>query len=260
MLKFFKKFFRTIIVLFPFLRGWIVSAKRVTRLLNQSSVEEDFNVIDYFPKNQELLFLDIGGNWGFIIDVMLRKHKACKIYSFEPNPELHNYTKKNFGKNPRVKLYNFGLGEQAGSFHLYVPVYHGYMFDGLGSLSPEFNDEWLSSTLFFYNKKNLVLKEIVCEVRYLDELNLHPFFIKIDVEGAELSVIRGGQKTIATAHPVILMESGETDEEVLNLLSNMGYKMYRYDKSRFIEGQGGSPNTFFMTDDKYHLILEGMKS
>lgn len=255
MLNFFKKIIRTLISFFPFLRGVASIAKTALRGLSGSTVEEDFNIIDFFPNDQELVFLDVGGNRGFIIDVMLRKNKQCKIYSFEPNPEIYKHTNDRFRNNPRVKMFNFGLGEQLGSFKLYVPVYRGYVFDGLGSLSPQFDDAWLASTLLFYNKNKLHIREFVCEIKRLDDLNLNPFFMKVDVEGAELSVIKGSLQTIATSHPLILIESGNQDIEILNLLSQFGYKMYRYENGTFIEGESGSPNTFFITDEKYKLIL-----
>lgn len=255
MLNFLKKIIRTLISFFPFLRDVASITKTAVRGLSGSTVEEDFNVIDLFPNDQELVFLDVGGNRGFIIDVMLRKNKHCKIYSFEPNPEIYKHTNNRFRNNPRVKMYNFGLGEQLGAFKLYVPVYRGYIFDGLGSLSPQFDDTWLASTLLFYNKNKLYIREFVCEIKRLDDLNLNPFFMKVDVEGAELSVINGSLQTISTSHPIILIESGNQDIEILNLLSRFGYRMYRYEKGTFIEGESGSPNTFFITDEKYELIL-----
>ena len=41
------------------------------------------------------------------------------------------------------------------------------------------------------NPKRLHLNEVEVNLRRLDELNLDPAFIKLDVEGAELGVIKG---------------------------------------------------------------------
>lgn len=44
------------------------------------------------------------------------------------------------------------------------------------------------------------------EVITLDSLNLAPNFIKIDVEGYELWAIQGGEQTIRTHRPVVMLE------------------------------------------------------
>jgi FkbM family methyltransferase len=249
-----KKLIRTITIFFPFLKDFTYSFKRLLRTAFNSSVEEDFNAIDLFPAEKDALFLDIGGNQGAVTDVLLRKNKHCKIYSFEPNPVVFKRLRSRFASNDRVKLFNFGLGEKEGSFKLYVPVYHGYMFDGLGSLCSTFDDSWLSGTIFFYDRKFLQIRELDCEIKRLDDLHLDPFFMKVDVEGFELEVFRGGAATIKRSQPIILMESGEKDDEIIEFMAQLGYRVYRYCGGEFIEGECGSPNSFFMTDEKYRLL------
>ena len=52
--------------------------------------------------------------------------------------------------------------------------------------------------------------------------------IKIDVEGHELGVLRGAQKTIATHHPVILAEIRQENYEVIaSILKHHGYSFRR---------------------------------
>jgi len=249
-----KKIARTLTTFSPFLKDFAYSFKRLLRTVLNSSVEDDFNAIDLFPNHRELLFLDIGGNQGAAIDVFLKRNKNCKIYSFEPNPHVFKKLRSRFKSNNRVRLFNFGLGEKEGLFKLCVPVYRGFEFDGLGSLSADFDDSWLSEKILFYNKKHLHIREMNCEIKRLDDLNLEPFFIKLDVEGFELEVFRGGEQVIKKAHPIILVESGEKDEAIRRFLGQFGYKLYRYHEGNFIAGERGSPNSFFMTDEKYRLI------
>ena len=250
-----KKFARTLTTFFPFLKDLTYFFKRLVRTVLNSSAEDDFNVIDLFPNYRDVLFLDVGANQGVAIDVFLKKNKNCKIYSFEPNPDVFRKLHSRFRSNNRVKLFNFGLGQKGGTFKLFVPVYRGYEFDGLGSLESDFDDSWLAAQIFFYNKKFLHIREINCEIKRLDNLNLEPFFMKIDVEGFELEVIRGGETTIKKSHPIILMESSKKDDVIVSFLEQFGYKLYRYYKGNFIEGEHGSPNSFFMTDEKYQLLI-----
>ena len=61
-----------------------------------------------------------------------------------------------------------------------------------------------------------------------------PDFIKLDVEGAELHVLKGAIKTIGKKHPRILLEfnketfeaAGYTQDDILNFLKPFGYKFY----------------------------------
>ncbi len=250
-----KKIARTLTAFFPFLKDFAYPFKRTLRIILNSPVERDFYAIDLFPDYSDILFLDIGANQGAVTDVLLRRSKNCNIYAFEPNPPVFKKLQSRFKSQPRVKLYNFGLGEKEGTFKLYVPVYRGREFDGWGSLSPDFDDTWLSKQIYFYNRKYLYLREMSCEIKRLDDLHLEPFFTKVDVEGSELKVFRGSAETIKKSCPIILMESGERDEAVREFLGQFGYKLYRYYRGSFIEGKYGSPNSFFMTNEKYHLIL-----
>jgi hypothetical protein len=68
---------------------------------------------------------------------------------------------------------------------------------------------------------------IVNEVNFntVDNLGIDPFFIKIDVEGAELEVLKGSLNVINKCNPVILVEIQNENAygAIKELLSNYGY-------------------------------------
>ena len=68
---------------------------------------------------------------------------------------------------------------------------------------------------------------IITEVNFntVDNLDIQPFFIKIDVEGAELLVLKGAVEIINKMTPVILVEiqNQENYKEIKNFLSKFGY-------------------------------------
>ena len=68
---------------------------------------------------------------------------------------------------------------------------------------------------------------IVNEVSFntIDNLGVTPFFIKIDVEGAELEVLKGALNIIKKFNPVILVEiqNNKAYLEIKETLSNYGY-------------------------------------
>ena len=257
MTDYLKKIARTFMTFFPFIKDWSYQVKRTTRKIFRLAFEEDFTAIQMIPDEKNVLYLDVGGNQGAVIDFLLLKKKNCQVISFEPNPEVYQKTYARFRGNPQVLVNNFGLGKNDGEFKLYIPEYRGYRFDGLGSLDSKFDDAWLAESLFFYDKKYLVMHEVVCKIRRLDDLALDPLFVKVDVEGFELEVLLGGEKTIERSHPILLMESVEKDGEIMMYLERFGYKIYKYWRGEFILGERGSPNSFLMTDDKLKLLNLG---
>ena len=82
-----------------------------------------------------------------------------------------------------------------------------------------------------YERANETIEEILVKTARLDDILSKDFeirFVKIDVEGAELQVLRGARETIRRWNPVIVFEHGlgaadyyqTAPEDVFDLLSN----------------------------------------
>jgi FkbM family methyltransferase len=68
---------------------------------------------------------------------------------------------------------------------------------------------------------------ISVSIDWLSERLPPPDVIKIDVEGAELEVLRGGVGLLRNKSPVVLCEvCSESSREVTDLLKSIGYKIY----------------------------------
>jgi hypothetical protein len=72
----------------------------------------------------------------------------------------------------------------------------------------------------------------------VDELSVVPTHIKIDVEGYEAAVLRGGRKTLSQSpapivfielHNEIVRELGGNPAETLSLLRDYGYQAFTFD-------------------------------
>ena len=50
--------------------------------------------------------------------------------------------------------------------------------------------------------------------------------LKIDVEGAELMVLKGGRRLINAQRPAIAMEITQNREDILELLMDLGYRPF----------------------------------
>jgi hypothetical protein len=78
-----------------------------------------------------------------------------------------------------------------------------------------------------------------------------PVFIKIDVEGFETNVIKGGMETLRKHEPVLLVESLHDKPELVDLVATIGFKPYHFAGGQFVAGfpaHGQTRNTFLITD------------
>jgi FkbM family methyltransferase len=80
----------------------------------------------------------------------------------------------------------------------------------------------------------------------IDDLDVAPSFVKIDVQGAEQDVLDGMSATLAEHRPVLLIEiSG--DWEMVEHVRGLGYVPHVYDgRLRPFEGKMVSANMFFL--------------
>jgi FkbM family methyltransferase len=144
-------------------------------------------------KNFDLV-LDIGANVGNHSFYFSNICNAKKIIAFEPDPKNCLIYRNN---NPSSVLHQVALSDYNGGAYLNNSSPHN---SGTGKLSSE---------------------GIEVQAATLDSFNLSDVtFIKIDVEGAELNVLKGMTNTITNSKPEILIEVhyGITIEDVLDIL------------------------------------------
>ena len=199
--------------------------KRLKRAI-KNNYEKELQIIDRFAdKTKDAL--DIGVYRGVYSYKLSRNFK--QIHSFEPNPLLYPYLKKNLKKiMNNVNLYNIGLSNKNGQVDLKLPTRSKSIFKdnieelfklGAGSIHP--------------GKSFNSFKSIPVKIKKLDDINLENNikFIKIDVEGHEIEVIQGGEKTIKDNKPVLLIEiekrhSQRNVEESISIIKKYGYNCY----------------------------------
>jgi FkbM family methyltransferase len=140
--------------------------------------------------------IDVGCHQGSILTEMLQLAPAGTHFAFEPLPDLYQGLRGSFGALANVRLHEVALSDVAGrtSFQHVVsnPGYSGL----------------LRRT---YDRPEEQVREIEVRVERLDNLipgDIGIDLIKVDVEGAELGVFRGGVETIRRNRPVIIFEHG----------------------------------------------------
>lgn len=167
--------------------------------------------------------LDIGANIG-MVTLWLSElvGKSGKVHAFEPNPELLKLIEETLNHNQvsNVCLHPVALGAKPDSLELRIPKVNA------GAASLIRNRDLIDCDVLKVPVRPL--SEIVDE-EGIKSIRL----IKIDVEGFEAEVFKGGQEVLSKIRPeAILFELNEKlegsvrDQPVIKILSDLGYGFF----------------------------------
>jgi FkbM family methyltransferase len=226
------------------------SLENVARFFLRRPHERDFA---FFAQcaDQTGLFLDVGANAGMSAVSFRIFNKQAPILSLEPNP-AHRRDLSFVGR--LVKPYEFrliGAGDEEGFATLYVPSYRSIPITPLATFERQLIDsDWRLDILFgsAVRRQDIIIEELRVPVHPIDDLDVAPAVVKIDVEGFEAAVIRGMQQTLADHRPLLLLEWSRQFGEVEKLLRGHDYVTSVFDPStekllRF-DGSNKSLNMF----------------
>jgi FkbM family methyltransferase len=198
--------------------------------------------------------IDIGCHAGEFMDWMLELAPQGHHFGFEPIPELFNKLQGKFKK--KVGLYALALGHETGKAR-FTLVRNAPAYSGLQKR--------------VYSVKNPEIENIEVNVERLDnvfaaldQLKL----LKIDVEGGEYDVIRGGKELILRCRPYIFFEFGKGAAEyygsgpdaMFDLLDELNMNVYQLNqflmdgkpllKSEFIQHFEAGTEYYFIAGSK----------
>jgi FkbM family methyltransferase len=162
--------------------------------------------------------LDIGANLGYYTIVMARRAGPDgHVWAFEPNDGVARCLRASVRHNhlDNVDIHVTALGTTSGSAALDVQS------------SPEFNvvrpHQTASPGAATVTVTRLDDLAPVAAIRGVD-------FVKLDVEGMEADVLRGGARFFTDESPLIMTETrhgGQAHPELLSLLQAFGYRLWR---------------------------------
>lgn len=181
-----------------------------------ASAEKELIHLEKIP-TQFRVAVDVGANQGLYSYKMSRHFRD--VYAFEINSDLTVDLRAYAA--PNVRVFDQGLSSTEGAATLYIPVLeNGLYLTGWASLSREH----LMSEVRSINGKVQIAEKPV-QIKRLDDFALREVdFIKIDVEGHEVEVLRGAQETLRANHPHLLIETKELLPEVDVLLAGLHYR------------------------------------
>lgn len=186
--------------------------------------EVEMRFINSLPRGSVDVSIDVGAALGAYAWILNRVSNC--VYAFEPGRVHYGYL-RNVNYLTNISLIRAAVGSVAGDVNLYTP--------GTDTNARH------SATVSEHNPiidVNAAYVDRVSQVK-LDEFlssalpaNRSVDILKVDVEGYELEVFIGAEKTLNTFHPLIIceIEARHNSEyaKVFELLCTLGYESYIY--------------------------------
>ena len=167
--------------------------------------------------------IDVGASYGFVCDALCQLFE--NVVAFEVDRETRSFLKMNMQSYDNLTVYT-GAGRRKEK----VKVWRTKNFSGHTTTLPITN---LPKSSYSYSAQLIPI----------DSLNITDLdFMKVDVEGAEIDVLRGARETLIHNDPVLIVEFSPrqiawdpvrelpcyypgNEDEVLNFLEPLGYEM-----------------------------------
>ena len=185
--------------------------------------------------------MDVGANVGDVAEAALKSYSGAQILCFEPVNETHSHLTKRMEQfGSRSTIYKVALSDSETKAEINITTQHG-----ANSLSPQAQ---------FHQEFNPHVKEVSKEkiqlVRLDDYSSKFPTqkidIMKIDVEGHELKVLKGGAKFISNNVDVIIIEISLMRDEslrnqdvfdIFSFLHELGFCLLNVMDLHHIEGK-----------------------
>jgi len=199
----------------------------------------------------ESTFIDVGSHKGEVLELALKISKKGKHFAFEPIPNLFHKLNDKYGS--KCEVLNYGLSDQKkqSSFqHVTTnPAYSGI------KMRTYPKDEQVETI-------QIQLDTLDNQLKQHDRVDM----IKIDVEGAELEVLKGAKKIIEKFHPIIVFEHGlgasdhynTSPEDILSFFDDHQYQLFTLKgfiadepallRNEFID--------FYLTNKEYYFLAK----
>lgn len=191
--------------------------------INDQYIGRSFDIYGEYSEAEIALFdqiiqegqvvIDVGANIGaYTLFFAQKVGLKGSVHAFEPQRLVYQTLCANMAINSITNAFchNAALGSTRGV--ITVPEIAPWNIYNFGGMALGTHQEGTCVPLF-----------------QLEDLNLTTcHFIKIDVEGMELDVLKGGKNLLQTCRPVLYVENDreEKSRDLINYIDTLGYNMY----------------------------------
>jgi FkbM family methyltransferase len=188
------------------------------------SLEDEVKQIHQIFKGKKIdNIIDCGANEGLYTDLLISFFPKANYFLFEPNKKLFSTLSKKYSDFNNIKIFEYALSNESAEVDFFETEYHG-----LSSLYKRKHES--------RNKKILEFRSTTkVKTRKFESLNItEPIdFLKIDVEGAELNVLKGFENKIRNVSVIQFefgranLDSKDSFLDFYNFFRNNNFDLYR---------------------------------
>ncbi len=194
--------------------------------------------------------VDVGANKGLFSRHCLKSLPGVPVVSFEPTQDLAAELTRAAAGQPRWTIVQKGLSDVPGNAMLNLSATS--VFNSINDANPEFTENF--GGLAFNGRQAVELTTLDLFVPESSLARQENLLLKIDTQGHDFKVLRGGHETLKRARAVIvelpfqnIYASGDTHADILAFMDVAGFDIYSLApissdaRGRLIEADG-----FFM--------------
>jgi len=260
----------------PPIAGRIAARRTLRRHRHGVRIEREMEILPFLLGEGDWAF-DVGANVGdYTLSLAKLVGPNGRVFSFEPNP--NNFNKLShlvqMGRLEHVSVHPIALGETSGTASLVVERDQSMW---------RVNSGYLVFDTEHFNRFTGRTRRSTVRIATLDELFPNcsmVSFMKVDVEGFELPVLRGARELLRASHPHLLIEvsGGQADygygaSELVDFLTELDYQPLLYWRPqdgdehpkglRYIDAQGlakhrggAGGNCLFVADRQVETLMD----
>jgi FkbM family methyltransferase len=219
------------------------------RRLGRVNYEREMELLDVLCDKGKTS-VDVGAKLGMYTYRLLRHSRD--VVAFEPIPLLNGMLERVFAKKP-VKVMPCALSAAPGHTQMRIP----YGSNG----EVKFGRSTIESNNALEHDDVAKVETIDVELKTLDGCDLRGVgFIKVDVEGHELSVLEGAVATLDREHPVLLVESNDHHHpdavaKLRAFMTGHGYEGWFIEGSRLVALSSIADTAYFKQKSLENFIF-----
>jgi FkbM family methyltransferase len=179
---------------------------------------------------------DVGAAGGTYMWLLARfSSPGGRVYSFEPRRRSARAIERfrRLGGLDSVSVHEVGFAEQGGEVRVLIPRWGIFQFTTRAFIAPEDDAEVPEG---FIDLVSQTIRLTTLD-RFATDAGVERIdFLKADVEGAELSLLKGARQSIERWRPVVLLEIedrhlgryGQRAVDVVEFMTSHGYRMLTF--------------------------------
>jgi FkbM family methyltransferase len=205
------------------------------------SAEIELNYLkSIIPSNSATI--DVGANRGLYTRELARCSR--RVYAFEPAKQMADLLRRTSAAN--VVVHEIAVSDRDGVATLSVPLSGDEAVHSLASIEERLDDTSCATELVRTARLDSLVKDDIA-------------FVKVDVEGHELSVLNGATGILERSRPVFLVEAEERHHLAATASVFEFFRNHNYEGYFLLDGEATSVSEFDLhkMQDPYSLLPNG---